>query len=131
MKALSARATDTLNASSSLLVHAEKTLPKVDGILDSTDRLLHHVEKTLPKVDGVLNQARDVAQSANALVGRTQNVVEDGSQIVEDASKITKGAMRSWPFSSWAPKASERMVPIDSQDNAPSFMEPISKKGGK
>jgi phospholipid/cholesterol/gamma-HCH transport system substrate-binding protein len=128
MAALGTKASATLNTTSSLLQRAEQTLPKVDGVLDTADNLLHHAEKTLPKVDTVLDQAQEIALSAKTMVGKTQSLVDDGSQVVEDASKTAKTAMRSWPFSTWAPKAPAQTVPLDSQESAPSFLEPTSAK---
>ena len=123
-----ASATNTLNRSTELMQKVEKTVPKVDKLLDSSDALLQQVQKTLPKVDGVLDEALEVSQSAKLAVGRTQGLIDSGGLMVEDAGRVTKSAMRSWPFSAWAPKAAEPVVPIDSQDNSSNFITPQPTK---
>jgi phospholipid/cholesterol/gamma-HCH transport system substrate-binding protein len=131
MATIGNRAAATLDTTGTLLQRVERTVPKVDGLLDTTDSILRHVEKTLPKVDGLLDQALDVSLTAKGTISSAQSLVDGGGQVVEDVGKVTKGAMRSWPFSSWSPPATAQTLAIDSQDNAPAFIEPARDKVAK
>jgi phospholipid/cholesterol/gamma-HCH transport system substrate-binding protein len=113
----------------SVLVTAEKTLARADGVLlnadravagialkaDSTlgslDRLVADVSRAAPSI---LKNLDTASQSLARASERVPLLIEGGNSLVQDANQTMSGAKAAWPIRNWVEPPAIKSLGIDS-----------------
>ncbi len=116
-----------VGAIDSLARQGERTIAKLgeqaETVTRSANGLVTDIRGSVPKIDEVLAHAVASGRHIEQTTARAAAIVDQGSQVVDDASRTVNGALRSWPFSMWTPAQPDPVIPVGRAAGAV-FLEP-------